>query len=290
MKCLKCSNTDFETKSIRFSSEVKGETVDVIVPSYVCENCHTPLMDAKQMNAYRRAVADAYCKKHGLLTSQQIIDYRTKLAMNQTEFARYLNVGEASIKRWETYYIQDASQDDHIRLRCDEAYAETNYLNIQFQQSEPNISGGNRKFSLELFKNVALFLIEETKASILFLNKLHFYVDFLHFKKTGQGITGACYVPLKYGPCPDKYKKFYEDFVATGVIEEIDAHCYKALASPDFTMFDDDEKETLLFIAEITKKEGVKYLYNLSHQEKGYNATDECDFISYEFAKELNIG
>jgi hypothetical protein len=44
--------------------------------------------------------------------------------MSQTAFASYLKVGEASIKRWETYYVQDVVQDDHIRLKCDEAYAE----------------------------------------------------------------------------------------------------------------------------------------------------------------------
>ncbi len=290
MKCLKCSSTDFETKNIRFSSEMKGETVDVIVPSYICKACRNPLMDDKQMNVYRRAVTDAYRKKHSLLTSQEIINYRAKLNMSQAEFARYLNVGEASIKRWETYYIQDSSQDDHIRLKCDEAYAETNYLNIQSQQSEPDIFRGNRKISLESFENVALFFIKETKASILFLNKLHFYGDFLNFKKTGRGITGARYVPLRYGPCPDDYRPLYEALVAKGAIEKVDAHTYVALLSPDMSVFDDNEKETLMFISEIVKKKGVQYLYNLSHDEKGFVETDECDFISYGFAKDLKIG
>lgn len=290
MKCLKCDSTDFETKNIRFSSELKGETIDVIVPSFVCKACHTTLMDAKQMNEHRRAVADAYRRKHKLLTSQEIIAYRSRLNMNQTEFARYLNVGEASIKRWETYFIQDAGQDDHIRLKCDEAYAETNFLNIQYQHSEPDLFRGNKKFSLELFKNVALFLIKETNASILFLNKLHFYVDFLHFKKTFKSITGSRYVPLRYGPCPDDYRPLYDALVAHGVIAKIGTHSYEALIDPDFSVFDGDEKDTLMFVISIVKKKGVKYLYDLSHEEKGFNETEECDNISYEFAKELKIG
>ncbi len=289
MKCLKCDSTDFETKNVRFSSELKGETVDVIVPSFVCKACHATLMDAKQMNEHRRAVADAYRKKHKLLTSQEIISYRSKLNMNQAEFARYLNVGEASIKRWETYYIQDASQDDHIRLRCDEAYAETNFLNIQSQHSEPDEFRGNRKFSFELFKNVVLFLIVQTQTTILFLNKIHFYVDFFHFKKTGKGITGVHYANLKYGPCPDDYKTLYESLVAIGAIEKTDAHSYRALIPTDFSMFDDEEKATLMFITEVVKKKGVQYLYELSHKEKGFTETAECDFISYQFADALLI-
>lgn len=289
MKCLKCDSTDFETKNVRFSSELKGETIDVIVSSYVCKACNTALMDAKQMNEYRRAVVDAYRKKHALLTSLEIVAYRSKLNMNQAEFAQYLNVGDASIKRWETYYVQDASQDDHIRIKCDAAYAETNYLNIQSQYAGPDIYNGYKRFSFELFKNVALILIKEIGTSILYLNKIHFYVDFLHFLKTGKGITGARYATLKYGPCPDEYKLLYETLVAIRAIEKIDAYSYKALIEPDFSLFDDDEKTTLKIIIEIVKKKGVKYLYELSHQEIGFTETAECDFISYQFADELLI-
>lgn len=289
MKCLKCDSSEFEIKKTRFASELKGESVEVIVPSYVCKACQNPLMDAKQMNEYRRAVTDAYRRKHSLLTSQEIVSYRSKLNMNQTEFAHYLNVGEASVKRWETYYVQDASQDDHIRIKCDEAYAEKNYLNIQSQHSVSDIFSGNRKFSFELFKNVALFLIQETKASILFLNKFHFYVDFSHFQKTGKGITGARYATLKYGPCPNDYKLLYEALVAQKVIEKLDVHRYKTVTAVDFSLFDDGEIATLRFIAQIVNKKGVKFLYELSHQEKGFSETLECDFISYQFANELKI-
>lgn len=63
------------------------------------------------MNFLRRFAADAYRKKHNLLTSDQIIRYRESLGMSQTAFANYLKVEEASVKRWETYYIQDNVQD-----------------------------------------------------------------------------------------------------------------------------------------------------------------------------------
>ena len=48
-------------------------------------------MEANQMNELRRATADAYRKKHILLTSREIIALREKLNMSQVEFARYLN-------------------------------------------------------------------------------------------------------------------------------------------------------------------------------------------------------
>jgi len=123
MKCLNCDCEEFESKNIRFNLEIKGEEVEVVVPSFVCTKCQTPLMDGEQMNMLRRSAADKYRKQHHLLTSEEIIKYRTSLGMSQTAFANYLKVGEASIKRWETYFVQDVVQDDHIRLKCDEAYA-----------------------------------------------------------------------------------------------------------------------------------------------------------------------
>ena len=209
--------------------------------------------------------------------------------MSQSSFARYLNVGEASIKRWETYYVQDTGQDEHIRLKCDEAYAEINFFDVYWIQHEPDVYSGNRKFNLQLFKNVALFLVKHTKESIIFLNKLHFYIDFFHFKKHGISLTGARYVPLKYGPCPDQYRTIYAGLESKKYLKENKDHSYEALSDPDLTLFDDHERETLEFIHKLCHSQGVKKLYNLSHLEKGYRETDECAFISYAFAQDLLI-
>lgn len=121
MKCLKCNKTQFIEQKVRFTPEIKGETLEVLVPCMVCENCESPFMDTKQMSVLRRYSADKYKENHNLLTSSQIIAYREELRMSQSVFARYLGVGEASVKRWETYYIQDTSQNELIRLKCDES-------------------------------------------------------------------------------------------------------------------------------------------------------------------------
>ena len=268
MKCLKCNSDKFVIQRMRFDPEIKEQIVEVIVPCHVCEKCGASLMDTEQMNVFRKAAVDKYREMKDLLTSEQIINYREALGMSQAAFARYLNVGEASIKRWETYFIQDNSQDDHIRLKCDEAYAEINYLNVHWKHQEPNIFSGNKKFSLSLFKNVTLFLIKKTKASILFLNKLHFYVDFYHFKKYGESITGARYAPLKYGPCPDQYKIIFDSLEKKGFIKSSSSHKYENLIEPNLSLFDDAEKETLEYICQQCKTKGAKSLYDLSHKEK----------------------
>ncbi len=290
MECLNCNSKKFIKKKLRFSPVVKGQKIDVITLCDVCCSCGEALMDSKQMTLFRRESADAYRAKNKLLTSKQIVAYRESLGMSQATFARYLNVGEASIKRWETHHVQDASQDEHIRLKCDEAYAESNYLNVHWKKQESDEYSGNCKFNLQLFKSVALFLVSKTNESIIFLNKLHYYVDFLHYKKHGVSLTGTRYVPLKYGPCPDQYRVIYDSLVQSGVLKQVSDTEYEALQELDLTLFDDQELETLEELYELYKEKGAEALYELSHKEKGYKDTPECKFISYDSSKSLLIG
>lgn len=288
MKCLKCNSNKLIEQNARFTPEIKGEVVEVIVPCMMCKDCMHTLMTTEQMTVLRRVAADKYKELHGLLTSSQIIAYREALGMSQSAFARYLNVGEASIKRWETYYIQDASQDELMRLKCDEASAEMNFLGVYWKRHEADTYSGNKKFNLQLFKNVALFLVEETKESIIYLNKFHFYIDFLHFKNHNTGVTGARYAPLKYGPCPDQYRAIYAGFISKGYLKET-KNSYKNIISPDLNLFDDNERKTLEQFLKLYQKLGANQLYKLSHEEKGYQETDECGFISYKFADDLLV-
>jgi putative zinc finger/helix-turn-helix YgiT family protein len=288
MKCLNCDSEKFETKNIRFNPEIKGEEVEVIVPSYVCTECQTPLMDSEQMNLLRRRAADKYRKKHHLLTSEAIINYRASLGMSQAAFANYLKVGEASIKRWETYYVQDVVQNDHIRLKCDEAYAELNALEVHWKSHSSDIYSGNRSFCLELFKQAVRYLIGFTK-SPLFLNKALFYSDFKHFQLHGVSITGARYVHLEYGPCPDQFQNIYKLFLSNGVLISAGHHALKSTTKPDLSVFSDSEKEVLELIAQLSGKDGGKKLLKASHEEQAFKKTEPLQLISYHLSKDLKI-
>lgn len=117
MKCLNCDSNKFEEENYQFTPEIKGEEVEVVVLAIVCTKCLQPFMNDEQMSQLRKAAADAYRKKHGLLTSEEIINFRNLFGMSQASFADYLKVGEARIKRWETYFVQDVGQDEHIRFK-----------------------------------------------------------------------------------------------------------------------------------------------------------------------------
>jgi len=72
-----------------------------------------------------RRTSDAYRERHNLLTSREIKALRMSLNMSQRQFADFLRVGEASVKRWENWKVQDASSDELIRLKCMMATADS---------------------------------------------------------------------------------------------------------------------------------------------------------------------
>lgn len=288
MKCLNCDNTSFAEKKVRISTEYGGKALEVIVPAHVCTNCDEPLMDSKQMNILRQAAADRFRQQHGFLTSENIVAIRKKMEMSQRQFAAYLGVGEASIKRWETYFAQETAMDEHIRLKCDKAFAERNAFNVAMSTQLVDEFSGKREFSWERFTNAVLALIETCK-SPLYINKALFYLDFLHFKKHGLSITGSNYAKLEYGPCPDNYKMLFTKMLEENLIKESKGHELVALQEPDLNLFDDNEKQTISEIVKLAKKDSGKSLYHKSHREEAYTKSSTWGPVSYKFASKLKI-
>jgi len=119
MICLKCESEDFVLKpDAAVEQEFRGETFKVTSPVMECKHCGWQALDEGQMDELGRRTSDAFRKRNNLLTSEEIKALRMSLRMSQREFAEFLRVGEASVKRWENWKVQDASSDELIRLKC----------------------------------------------------------------------------------------------------------------------------------------------------------------------------
>ncbi|MGA2556578.1 MAG: type II TA system antitoxin MqsA family protein [Verrucomicrobiota bacterium] len=119
MICLKCESEDFVLKpDAVVEQEFRGETFKVTSPVMECKQCGWRALAEEQMDELGRRTADAYREKHNLLTSEEIKALRLSLKMSQRQFAGFLRVGEASVKRWEHWKVQDPSSDELIRLKC----------------------------------------------------------------------------------------------------------------------------------------------------------------------------
>ncbi len=86
-----------------------------------CVHCGFHLLMDAQADKLARLTADAYRRKHGLLTSREIVSRRKAMNMSQIVFATYLQTGAASVKRWEGALVQEAGSDRLMRELTDHA-------------------------------------------------------------------------------------------------------------------------------------------------------------------------
>lgn len=107
---------------------VDGETehivagVKVTAPSFhlVCKKCGAWLSSNEVERENDISIYDAYKKKVGLLTTYEIKEIRTKRGMSQRQLAKFLDIGEKDITRYENGSVQTRSIDNMIRLVGDD--------------------------------------------------------------------------------------------------------------------------------------------------------------------------
>ena len=118
MKCIKCGNAMVEGYRA-LTAEVRGEhlPVEICVPH--CSHCGRVVLKGKSRRMYHRAAADAYRKAHHLLTAVELHEMRRSLGMTWMQFAEYVGVGIATLKRWIGGEIQTPSLDRLVRLQAD---------------------------------------------------------------------------------------------------------------------------------------------------------------------------
>lgn len=122
MECLKCAR-QMRRKVMPMKGFYEGETFTVRTAAMACPHCGFSTVAAPDLDEYLTAVADAFRVAHGLLTSPEIRAARKRLDLSQRAFARYLGVGEASVKRWELGKVQDRGMDELMRLKTSASYA-----------------------------------------------------------------------------------------------------------------------------------------------------------------------
>ena len=104
----------------------------------------------------------------------------------------------------------------------------------------------------ELVMYVADRLREDRAGGATKLNKILFFADFAHVRRTGEPITGAQYQKLRQGPAPRRIKPVRDALVAAGaanvVREEFlgyELHRLVPLRTPDLSVFTKVELDTI---------------------------------------------
>ncbi len=115
--CYECGrHTEYAIKKIKKSINVKGVMVCANVYEAHCVECGEKVFVQELEKQNDIIVYDAYKKSIGLLTSEEIKAIRLKRKWTQTKMARFLNIGEKDITRYENGSVQARNIDDMIRL------------------------------------------------------------------------------------------------------------------------------------------------------------------------------
>jgi putative zinc finger/helix-turn-helix YgiT family protein len=277
-------------KIVTMLGEYAGRQYKAKTEAMVCPECRYTTLRSGQFDGYRTKLADAYRAEQGLLTSQQIRETRNRLGMSQEEFADYLGVGVASVKRWELGKSQDSSMDELIRIKSSYARAEQNLLDVlRHYGGEADEFSGGQVFSLAKLANTILFFLhkaneERKRLGPLHINKLCWYADAENYRRNGVSITGSRYARLPYGPALDGYGMIFRELQRAGIIAAKGVNELVPLQALREEEFSPEEIDSLN--RTWTKfRNKLRSIVSESHQERAWKKTEHAQLISLRLAK-----
>jgi len=243
----------------------KGVDVTFEADAYVCPHCGLEAGTVQTAGGIQRAIADAYRKKTNLLTGEEIKALRKGRGLTQQDLAELMNIGIASIKRWETGLIQSKSMDQALRMQLQGLACLDEYT-------------GNREFSIPRVKLVIRTIesqlgkrILKKTDKMLFAAKYLWYADMLAFKFLGRSMTGSTYAALPYGPQLNNYSDLVDE------IKKADETKAEPLSNDELRIID---KIAAKFPDE-------QMVYDAAHQERIWKETAIGALILYSRASEL---
>jgi transcriptional regulator with XRE-family HTH domain len=280
-------------------------------------------------------VYNQYREKYNLPFPDQIKAIRDQYGLTQAKMAEVLGFGVNMYRQYENGEIPTLSNARLIQLAEDPAefaklinasmnilddqtkqdlYLRINSLlkeNQSFQVSglpQYLMSGGmsNRASRFTGYKRpnlnklieTIIFFAGELKPFKTQLNKLLFYSDFYHYKKTTTSITGAEYYAIQMGPVPNNFHSIFE-YAATSKLIDIfyfdfgDGKCGEQfIARPDRKfnerLFSKGELESLNTILRVFGGKQTKQMIEISHDELAWSDNIEGKKkISYDYAFQL---
>lgn len=118
--CPSCGTLMKETRA-RLCLTVNDEEVPVTNALHLkCPRCREIVLRGLDARRLRESALDAYRRKYGLLTADEIRLIREKFRLTQSALAKLLHLGANTISRWESgRNVQTAAMDVLLRMLRD---------------------------------------------------------------------------------------------------------------------------------------------------------------------------
>ena len=267
---MDCPNNHGKMELKKLAKEVtfRGRQVKYRPEHFVCRSCGLVADDWKLAASNQKALSDAYRRTVGLLSSEEIVEGRKKLAWNQEQLAKAANVGIASVKRWEGGLIQTKSMDTILRsVLTGKETRKDSYTGNRSWVSLPRIKLVLGEFGKVLGRKI----LRSSDKGVLYAGKYLFYADMIAFRELGQSMTGASYAAMPHGPQLDNYREL------VGSIQAADEREAEALT--------DQEKRIIRRIAKSFSDD--QSIYRAVHEEEVFKNKKPGEHILYTETERL---
>ncbi len=238
--CEACAR-DVETKIItrKETFTVCGEDIEIDAKVMVCAECGEELFNEELDSATLIIAYNEYRRRHKLLLPEEIKKIREQYGLSQRSFAKLLNWGDKTIRRYENGAVQDRAHNSLLLFLREPGNMRTYLIENEVALEEKQIArlletvkkleqgtdfrngshyfdgffsgipceeNGFKGFDYEKLCAMVLFFAHKSTGLLKTkLMKLLNYSDMIFYKENGLSISGLKYAHLPYGPVPDNF-------------------------------------------------------------------------------------
>lgn len=312
-------------KSELIEHEFRKEKFDIVYHYYLCEDSGETFEDERLTQLNLNQVYNQFRKKHNLPFPEEIISLREQYGVSASKMSEVLGFGINVYRSYENGEIPSSSnarliqlasdpkefkrlvdlsdvltdkERERVMAKIDELILKDEFINFDLQNflmgdRVADDHTGYRIPNLSKFTEMVVYFTHETQPWKTKLNKLLFYADFCHFRKTGLSISGSRYRAINKGPVPNNFNSIFEYIADRG---EVDIY-YKAFSKDivgeqfkphpkrgfDDSVFSEDELSTLTEVASKFGETKTNEIIEISHEEEAWekNFKDGKKLISY---------
>lgn len=306
--------------------EVRGVPVEDDYEYPICPRCGNRIGQAEVAERNFNKMYRGYREIMNIPQPEELVALRRKYKFSQRVFAAILDIGLASLQRYESgclatdahaqilrsarnarflkekletgaHKLNEADRvkalsviEKHVASHIDYAM-----IRIDLLDSVPRVVSletGLRAFDPIRLREIVVYLaahvhnLYRTK-----LNKVLFYLDFSAFRDEKKGITGLRYAKANFGPVPDQYELITAALVdneSLSLQEQGDGQVFVSNRDADLSSFTHSEIAHLEAVCAFANEfETTAALSEFSHQEQAWKFAESGQLISYEQATSL---
>jgi transcriptional regulator with XRE-family HTH domain/uncharacterized phage-associated protein len=301
----------------------RKEVFDIWEHYYICKDSGAEFSTTALDELNTRQVYNLYRSRHRIPFPDEMQDIRAQYGLSAAKMSEILDLGANSYRLYEQGEMPSIANANLIRLAAHPGtfrgmveenrplFSEAQYRKVMERidqllrhdemesvvaylwnfHMEANEYTGFVKPRFEKVAQFVLFFAQHEPPLKTRMNKLLFYADFLHFKRTGRSISGCNYRAIPFGPVPSHFHELFgilEQKQYLRVEQELFEHGtigerFLAARPFDPSLFSTDELAHMQEVLEAFRQLRTRQLIELSHYEKGWAERQPArELISYQ--------